>query len=249
MIRKALFLILCSGFYFGFSQENSDSTSTKVESSKQLQPKSAFTIKNKLRVGFGVGASKRFGNLDQVQPDLKFYYNDLKQGGYYQFNADYGSFEKINIGFTYGVHSAQKFLPNETFTDSLGNVSSGNLSDRIRIKQFLIRISSKKYLGSGENVVVWSSVGGGQAFYSQESVQAEKTFSYTGKTIVFGVSAGIDLLLSKHFSIGAEFNAVYGVLSKAIYDDDLVEEEQAFDETEKINLSKLELGIGCRYYF
>lgn len=253
MIQKALFLVLCSCFFSVFSQHSADSSTTiEIDSIEFKKPnaKKVFTIKNKLRVGFGLGVSRRFGSLDQLPSHTHFYYNDLKSGGYYQLNVDYGGFNKLNVGVTYGQHSAQKLLPNQTFVDSLNNVTTGNLSDAIRIRQLLVRISSKKYLGNSENVVVWTSLGAGVAFYSQQSERGDGlSFSYLGNSWVIGVSTGIDVFISKHVALGAEANFVYGSLSKATYDDGLVSVEVVFGETEKINLSKLEFGIGCRYYF
>lgn len=254
MIKKVLFLIVCSCFFSGFSQNNPDASSTIVElDSMELVQSTANTaclLHNKLRVGFGLGTSRRFGSLDELPSHTHFYYNDLKSGGYYQFNVDYGSFNKMNVGVTFGQHSSKKLLPNQTFVDSLGNTTSGNFSDAIRINQLLLRISSKKYVGNSENVVAWSSLGVGMAFYKQQAERGDQqAFTYIGKSLVVGVSAGVDVLLTKHFAVGAEVNFVYGKLSKVTFDDGLLEEERVFEETQKINLSKLELGIGCRYYF
>ncbi len=255
MIRKALFIILsyCCCFY-GYSQQSSDSSLTVVEiTTIELEKPSKKTVsplKDKMRIGFSLGASRRFGSLDQLPTHTHFYYNDLKSGAYYQLSTDYGGFNKLNVGISFGQHNAQKLLPNQTFIDTLNNTTSGNFSDEIRIKQLLLRISSKKYLGNSENIVAWTSIGVGMAFYSQQSERGDElSFSYKGNSIVVGVSTGIDLLVSKHFAVGAEANFVYGNLSKATYDDGLVPVEVTFGETEKINLSKLELGIGCRYYF
>ncbi len=254
MIRKALFLILCCCFFSGYAQQNSDSSLTVVETATveldKPSKKTAAPLQDKMRIGFSLGTSRRFGSLDQLPSHTHFYYNDLKSGAYYQFNVDYGAFNKLNAGITYGQHSAQKLLPNQTFIDTLNNTTTGNFSDVIRIKQLLLRISSKKYLGNSENIIAWTSLGLGMAFYSQESERGDElSFSYQGNALVVGVSGGIDVLVSKHFAVGAEANFVYGNLSKVTYDDGLIPVEVTLDETEKINLSKLELGIGCRYYF
>lgn len=254
MIKKSIFLIVCSCFFPGFSQDKPDASSTMVELDSmelvQSTANTACSLHNKLRVGFGLGTSRRFGSLDELPSHTHFYYNDLKSGGYYQINVDYGSINKMNVGVTFGQHSSKKLLPNQTFVDSLGNTSSGNFSDAIRINQLLLRISSKKYLGNSENVVAWSSIGVGMAFYNQQTEQGDQqSFTYTGKSIIVGVSGGIDVLITSHFALGAEANFVYGKLSKVMYDNGVLPVEITFNEMEKINLSKLEFGIGCRYYF
>ena len=275
MIKKAVFLILTCYTFVGFSMKDitsdtipSDSVIVDTVAMNKQSIDSVHKVVNEIiqgiveldsiqvgdakkdtsksnrlfRIGLGMGASKRFGSLDQIPTDYHFYYNDLKMGGYYQLSVDYGHFNKMNIGITYNQHQANKLLPNEDIIDSLGNISSGIYSDNIKIRQLMLRISSKKYLGGDESVVVWSSIGVGMAYYTQQTQRADLTYIYTGNSIIVGVSSGIDVFITKHIALGAEFNFNYGSLGKVTL-------EVVLEEIQKINLSKLEFGIGCRYYF
>ena len=87
------------------------------------------------------------------------------------------------------------------------------------------------------------------AYYTQQTQRADLTYIYTGNSIIVGVSSGIDVFITKHIALGAEFNFNYGSLGKVTLDNGTLPVEVVLEEIQKINLSKLEFGIGCRYYF
>lgn len=201
------------------------------------------------RVGADMGISKRFGSLDNIPAELLFFYNDLKVGGYTQLSLDYGSANKINLGVVYNRFGASKFLPSVSFVDTLGNPSKGTLGEEVDITSIMLRVSGRSYVGNGKNIMLISSLGAGVSSYNQVSTRAESVVTLKGQSFILAASIGLDVFVFKNLALGTELKLFYGGLSNVEVNDGILVTEVALNESEKINLSKLEAGIGCRYYF
>ena len=238
-------MILCS---LSFAQEAADSISTEK-----------VTAVSKLRVKAGIGMSRKFGEWTSEEfSTYNYLLKDLRLSGVKTLGVDYLIKDKgdkrVYIGVLYSGVSGKKTLPNQSFSDSLGNAFVSDYSFSASYSTIAIQIAGTRYLGEGETLALWSALQLGNTWFESEEF-AVNTKASTGTTKAFGAMLGLDVRLTKNIYLGGEIRAWYskiGQLEVARTNEatkEILVEEIKLEDLQQINLSRIDFTIGARYYF
>lgn len=244
-----LFYVLAS--VLAFSQQSSDSLSIQPVENPTLEEQK--TPQRKLRIRADIGMTRAFSHRQSVDySDYDYLLKDLKYSGVATFDVNYQIKDKgtnrVFAGVIATKVSGQKTMPNQTFVDSLSKEVIGNYQYKTSHATLAVQFSGTRALGKGENVAVWSALQLGKTWYNQEET-AMVAIPAKGATFTAGAMVGIDILVSERCAIGGELRGWYASINSLTYTDGEEELVVQLEEVNKINLSRIDLTFGVRYWF
>lgn len=249
-MRQFLVLFCVLGSVFAFSQQSGDSLSIQpVESATNGEQE---TVQRKIRIRADLGMTRAFSQRQSVEyPDYNYLLKDLKYSGVSALDVSYQLKDKgtnrVFAGVIATKVSGQKTMPNQTFVDSLSNEVLGSYQFKTSYSTLAVQIAGTRYLGKGESVSIWSALQVGKTWYNQE----ETGFVVTpakGSSFTAGAMVGLDFKVSDRFAIGGELRGWYANITSLTYTDGEEELVVELEEVNKINLSRIDLTFGVRYW-
>lgn len=247
-MKQFLILFFALSITCAISQINTDSIQTEVGNGVA-----------KFRVKADIGISRKFGDWTSVEfSAYNYLLKDLKYSGAKTLGIDYLLKDKVKnrvyVGLLFSNVGGKKTLPNQNFSDSLGNTFVSNYSYSTSFSTLAVQLSGSRYLGEGETLALWSAIQVGNTWFVNEEFAVNEKIS-KGSTKGFGVMLGIDIKLSEHLFLGGEARAWYSKIGNLDIirinseTKESIEETLALEDLDQINLSRIDFTIGARYYF
>jgi len=205
----------------------------------------AQTDSNKIRLSIEAGYGNRTASIGEtLDPEFKEYLESLLSG--LNINAHLSYFIKPNlgIGIVYSGFSTKK---ETSFTSAFnGDLRSfkANIGITYIAPEFLYRYTSTN---DKHSLIGAASVG--YLKYKNDSTSDTIDFENSGSSIGFGFGLSYDYHISPSIAIGVGANFISGSLDKLSVTSNGETSEFDLLEEDKIELSRLNLGGGVRFYF
>lgn len=185
-----------------------------------------------LSLGYSLGMlphSDIFKRYEAYADDINTQYIGLDLDFYKKQSSGLG----IKTIYYFGGNDKQGIDELDENNNVIGN---GRLKDNVRIFFIGPSINFRMPFYS-YNLLDVVKVSPGYLYYSNKATRFDDEFDYTGHTIAWIISAGLDVKLNSHLNIGIEPRFVFGGFKKMLING----EQNTFDKKERIN--RVEMAI------
>jgi hypothetical protein len=183
--------------------------------------------------------------VESIPKELTGYYQNLKSGynigGSVLFYLD----ETIGIGLKYQCFLSSNSIENVSFTDPLGRVHTGDLSDKLKISFFGPVFSTRYPFGKGQNSV-YTNYFAGPIFYKDDAIMPDP-YKITGATIGLGAEGGYDIEISPNFLIGFQASLLAGVIKSVKIVNGQKVQSITLEKGSYESLLRIDFSIGLRF--
>ncbi len=177
----------------------------------------------------------------------------LKKGFHFEITAAYFVNPSIGIGFTHNRLSTSQT------TNITGEVEGQNINLELK-EDIFTSLTGPVFLVrtpiTNSKSVFYSSLALGLLSYGNEAITSAPAYTSATKSVKrngdsFGgnIAAGIDIGIIDDFAINAQLSYLFGNLSKVTINSNGSSEEAELEGDNKINASRLSIGIGVSFRF
>lgn len=184
-----------------------------------------------LDAGWGV----RLWDNSGIPEAERHYLEKSRVGGTWGLDVSAYPWKRWGFGIQHAEFSASASDSNATFADN----SKGNLRDAYRIFYTAPAVCVMRSVG--KNMRLAGNAGAGVFFYRNESRAGAFPGVLEGSTLGLHAAGGIDLMIAPRLALGFGIRLLYGTLEKIRYN--AIE-----TSTRPISLSRLDFGVGLRFY-
>ena len=177
------------------------------------------------------------------------YYKDLKTGFY--ADADVTYLFKTN----YGAGIKYKFFDTSAGIEGFFDPQDGvNLiyttyKEQIYVNYLGASFYYQQYIGMQKTFRLNSEISIGMAAYRNEAEYLNGYFLLTGKNIGMDTRLGLEYLITKNISAGADLGLFYSTIRKLKMTDGTSSVDIELEKDNYENISRIELSVGLRFYF
>ncbi|WP_019942373.1 hypothetical protein [Dyadobacter beijingensis] len=244
MVRSFAALILVLGItgQCAFAQEASITEWKKDREEAFDSPKKAIVKEKEAadpalpRWSFGLNggyAYRLFRAGRVVSHDEQEYLKDLKSG--IAFGGDMAYFPWKHVGF--GIRY-------EMYKGNAGMDSTQ--SEKVTIQHLSGAVIHRSFLKNGKTAILTSLLLGYQPYENKSAVKGQP-FTFTGKTMNWGVSVGIEQPISPRFALNLTGTAMMGAIYRLRRKTEFNTETLHLSKDDSVDLSRFSLTIGFRF--
>lgn len=244
MIRSFAALLLISGM-FAHSASAQEASITEwrkdPETVSELPSKSAVQKKDGGKINFprwsvglnGGYAYRLFRAGMVVSHDEQEYIKDLKSG--IAFGGDIAWFPWKHVGFG---------LRYEMYKGNAKRDSSQ--SEKVTIQHLSGALIHRSFLKNGKTAILTSLLLGYQPYENKSTVGAQP-FTFSGKTMNWGVSVGIEQPISPKFALNLTGTAMMGAIYRLQRKTEFSTETLHLSKDDSVDLSRFSITLGFRF--
>jgi hypothetical protein len=204
-------------------------------SSLPLKEKDANVNKPpKWQFGLNGGYAYRLFRPGQI-PDVatKNYIDDLKSGIAFGGNISYFQWEKVALGLVYEYYQSKA-------------ASEDGLKENVTIQHLSGSVTYRSYFKNHTTSVLTSFLLGYQPYRNKANSSAE-SLTFTGQTMGWGISVGLEQKLSSRFALNLTGSAMMGAIYRMKRKTSINTEILHLSKDDSVDLSRASLTLGLRF--
>jgi hypothetical protein len=217
--------------------------------SQSTLPKLSLPGENypKFTLGLWGGWSYRTAKVpSNIARELQDYITKLKSGTNYGLGIAYYFDAKWGFGFLYSRFKSENRMENVGIEIPDEGILVGTMADNIKIHYYAPVLFYRNYSPNAK-AVVYSSFSMGYLEYTNNAIMIFDA-TLRGATLGYGLSLGIDVLVSKQVALGAEVLLIGGNLQQYTIEMMGQKETIKLDKENYENLSRIEFCLGLKLY-
>ncbi|HWV32690.1 MAG TPA: hypothetical protein VN038_23675 [Dyadobacter sp.] len=184
--------------------------------------------------GLNGGYAYRLYRVGRVYShDEQEYIKDLKSGIAFGGDVAYFPWKHVGFGLRYEMYKAKANL------DSLQ-------SEKVTIQHLSGALTHRSFLKNGKTAILTSLLLGYQP-YENKSVVGAQQFTFSGKTMNWGVSVGIEQPISSKFALNLTGTAMMGAIYRLQRKTEFSTETLHLSKDDSVDLSRFSLTLGFRF--
>jgi hypothetical protein len=185
-------------------------------------------------VGLNGGYAYRLFRAGRVYShDEQEYIKDLKSGIAFGGDIAYFPWKHVGFGLRYEMYKAKANL------DSLQ-------SEKVTIQHLSGALIHRSFLKNGKTAILTSLLLGYQPYENKSTVGAQQ-FTFSGKTMNWGVSVGIEQPISPKFALNLTGTAMMGAIYRLQRKTEFSTETLHLSKDDSVDLSRFSLTLGFRF--
>lgn len=225
----ALFLLTCFNAVFAQSRKNDDELP-------------------RFRIAFQGGWSYRVAKVADVgDAVLEEYLKGLKPGFHLGVDGAFFFTENYGAGLKYAYFNAKNEIDNVTVTTRTGETKTGLMQDKVNIHYFAPEFYSR-FPFAENKLVLLAGASIGYLRYVDNGMVVDP-ITITGGTVGVGFDIGLDYMITPRFGVGANIGLIGGSLGSLKYNDGTGETEVNLEDSQRENLTRLDISAGVRWCF
>ncbi|MET7254233.1 hypothetical protein [Dyadobacter fermentans] len=185
-------------------------------------------------VGLNGGYAYRLFRAGRVYShDEQEYIKDLKSGIAFGGDVAYFPWKHVGFGLRYEMYKGK------------ANLDSSQ-SERVTIQHLSGALIHRSFLKNGKTAILTSLLLGYQPYENKSAVGAQQ-FTFSGKTMNWGVSVGIEQPISPKFAINLTGTAMMGAIYRLQRKTEFNTETLHLSKDDSVDLSRFSLTLGFRF--
>ncbi len=185
-------------------------------------------------VGLNGGYAYRLFRAGMVfSHDEQKYLKDLKSGIAFGGDVAYFPWKHVGFGLRYEMYKASAKM------DSLQ-------SEKVTIQHLSGALIHRSFLKNGKTAILTSLLLGYQPYENKSTVGAQP-FTFSGKTMNWGVSVGIEQPLSPKFALNLTGTAMMGAIYRLQRKTEFSTETLHLSKDDSVDLSRFSVTLGFRF--
>lgn len=207
-------------------QEHHKSTLVREKDVEPGEPKWTFGLNG----GYGYRLF-RVGRIDSRATDR--YIKNLKSGIAFGGDVAYFPWRKVGFGLRYERYQSKAETDN-------------GLSEDVTIQHFSGALIHRSFLKNQKTAILTSLLLGYQPYENKSAVGAQK-LTFSGKTMGWGLSVGIEHPVSRKFAINVTAAAMMGAIYRLQRKTEFNTETLHLSKDNSVDLSRFSLTLGFRF--
>lgn len=188
----------------------------------------------KWSIGLNGGLGYRLFRTGQVTShDEQEYIKDLKRGLAFGGDIAYFPWKHVGFGIRYEMYKGDARM------DSLQR-------EKVTIQHLSGALIHRSFLKNGKTAVLTSLLLGYQP-YQNHSVVKNQELTFSGKTMNWGVSVGIEQPISPKFAVNLTGTAMMGAIYRLQRKTEFSQETLHLSKDDSVDLSRFSLTLGFRF--
>ncbi|MCF2488412.1 outer membrane beta-barrel protein [Dyadobacter sp. CY347] len=193
------------------------------------------TADSKWKFGVNGGYGQRvFRSRNIVTNTQKRYFKDFKSGISYGGEVAYFPWKKVGFGVKYDRYQSKATLENVMTEDVAVQFLGGE-------------VIHKAIMKNPKNAILTSLLLGYQPYRNHTQV-GENAFTFSGKTMGWGVSVGVEHRLSQKFALNFTGSAMMGAVYRLQRKTDLSTQTLHLSKDDSVDLSRFSLSVGFSFF-
>lgn len=185
-------------------------------------------------IGLNGGYAYRLYRVGRVYShDEQEYIKDLKSGIAFGGDIAYFPWKHVGFGLRYEMYKAKANL------DSLQ-------SEKVTIQHLSGALIHRSFLKNGKTAILTSLLLGYQPYENKSMVGAQQ-LTFSGKTMNWGVSVGIEQPISAKFALNLTGTAMMGAIYRLQRKTEFSTETLHLSKDDSVDLSRFSLTLGFRF--
>ncbi|MBL4658028.1 MAG: hypothetical protein JKX73_08520 [Flavobacteriales bacterium] len=214
----------------------------------EVKPPIEPTSYPKVRIAIAGGMSNLIGRVpNNIPQEYIPYVQELKSGNFFGADISIYESEHIGMGVKYSMFQTSNQLNDVSFVDSTGATIYGLLKDDITVQYIGPALAIRHTLPRGSAYFV-SHLSIGMLSYVNDATVIDK-IKLSGKTVAFSGDVGLDFQILDGLYFGLVAGVTFGVLKELKVEADGIVDILDLSELEYSNASRIDLGIGLRYFW
>ena len=168
-----------------------------------------------------------------VSHDEQEYIKDLKSGIAFGGDIAYFPWKHVGFGVRYEMYKAKASL-------------DSSQSEKVTIQHLSGALIHRSFLKNGKTAILTSLLLGYQPYENKSAINAQQ-FTFSGKTMNWGVSVGIEHPLSSKFALNLTGTAMMGAIYRLQRKTELSTETLHLSKDDSVDLSRFSLTLGFRF--
>jgi hypothetical protein len=169
----------------------------------------------------------------RINASNKRYIKNLKSGIALGGEVSYFQWKRVGFGLKYERYQSKAEDDN-------------NLSEDVTIQHFSGTLIHRTFLKNNHSTVLTSFLMGYQP-YQNKTVAGSEQFTFTGKTMGWGMSVGIEHRLSNKFALNLTGSAMMGAVYRLKRETEINTEVLHLSKDNSVDLSRISLTLGLRF--
>jgi hypothetical protein len=165
--------------------------------------------------------------------DEQQYLKDLKSGIAFGGDIAYFPWKHVGFGLRYEMYKASAKM------DSLQ-------SEKVTIQHLSGALIHRSFLKNGKTAILTSLLLGYQPYENKSTVGAQ-SFTFSGKTMNWGVSVGVEQPLNSKFALNLTGTAMMGAIYRLQRKTEFSSETLHLSKDDSVDLSRFSLTLGFRF--
>jgi hypothetical protein len=230
-----LTLSLSGTLLFGQTPNGIEWTKDREGSTSLTREKDAdFNKPPKWQFGLNGGYAYRLFRPGPI-PDVatKNYIDDLKSGIAFGGNVSYFKWEKVALGLVYEYYQSRA-------------ASEDGLKENVTIQHLSGSVTYRSYFKNHTTSVLTSFLLGYQPYQNKANSGAE-SLTFTGQTMGWGISVGLEQKLSSRLALNLTGNAMMGAIYRMKRKTSLNTQILHLSKDDSVDLSRASLTLGLRF--
>ncbi|WP_031525763.1 outer membrane beta-barrel protein [Dyadobacter crusticola] len=164
----------------------------------------------------------------------KNYIDDLKSGFAAGANVSYFHWEKVGFGLQYEYYQGEA-------------AAADGLKENVTIQHLSGSVIYRHYLKNHTTSVLSSFMLGYQPYQNKAALGAEQ-LTFTGKTMGWGISVGLEQKISRHFALNLTGSAMMGAIYRMKRKTGISTQTLHLSKDDSVDLSRASLTLGLRFF-
>jgi len=165
--------------------------------------------------------------------DEQEYIKDLKSGIAFGGDVAYFPWKHVGFGLRYEMYKATARL-------------DSSQSEKVTIQHLSGALIHRSFLKNGKTAILTSLLVGYQPYENKSTVGAQQ-FTFSGKTMNWGVSVGIEQPISPKFALNLTGTAMMGAIYRLQRKTEFSTETLHLSKDDSVDLSRFSLTLGLRF--
>ncbi len=215
---------------------------------KEKRKKQRLQVKTKgLSFRMTHGVAHVFKDYYTVPKAFQRYINVLKTGYNFTTELTYFFGKHVGLGPRYSLFTASEKLSNQYFVDETGNLTIGDLSDKIILQDVGLNIIGRVAPKTNNFRFLLGLTVGYTHF--KDNATRPQAFKVTAENIGFGMNSTIDAMLTPRLFGGLGINVMYSNFTRYKIKQGNMEADISLHKDDYINVLRIEVNLGLRYDF
>jgi hypothetical protein len=195
-------------------------------SQKEVFPKWSFGVNG----GYGY---RLFRSGRRINASNRSYIKNLKSGIAFGGEVSYFHWKRVGFGLKYERYQSKAEDDN-------------NLSEDVTVQHLSGSLIHRTFLKNNRSAILTSFLVGYQP-YQNKTVAGSEQFTFTGKTMGWGFSVGIEHRLSTKFALNLTGSAMMGAVYRLKRETEFNTEMLHLSKDNSVDLSRVSLTLGVRF--
>uniref|UniRef100_UPI003216FE87 outer membrane beta-barrel protein n=1 Tax=uncultured Draconibacterium sp. TaxID=1573823 RepID=UPI003216FE87 len=180
--------------------------------------------------------------------DIDSYIKQLKTGSQFSGQVHYMFWPNLGLGIDYNFYTSSGNLAGYVDPGDMATYVYAEVEEKVITNYAGLSLFSQSWLKS-DKIRFYSQVSFGLTMYREELIFAYSPLLFTGKAFGGNAELGVEYFIHRNIALGANFTLFQSTITKIDMDNGSSTQEVKLEDEQRLSLTRLNTGIGLRFYF